>query len=443
MVKVNKSEHRIGRTSYIDIPLYNAIQVAAKVDTGADSSSIWATNIQERDGTLTFTLFGLGSAHYSGTLISTDSFEQVSVKNSFGSTEYRYKVKIPTVIEGRKIRVAFTLADRSATLYPVLIGRNTLKGKFYVDVSKKSSTAGSKRMLILSQKYSDNVTNMIRSIEDHAQGRLAIDYATYSDVIIRFESGNMRVFVKTYQRDVSEYTLIHFKTSVARDLTATIARYARSRGVKVIDLEAIRHFPDMSKLYQYAVLSTERLRVPDSIFMLPSQTPQSFVEYKDFLGLPFVLKGIHSSKGDVNNVVRSEEDFILIAQEALMNDVMLVGQKFVHNKGDYRILVFGKRITLVIHRVRKDDSTHLNNTSAGGTATIVPVNDLPPQVRLDSLRAAEVLGRTIAGVDAILDEEKQEWLFLEVNDGPQLATGSFLPEKHEQLAKYFLREVGK
>jgi glutathione synthase/RimK-type ligase-like ATP-grasp enzyme len=241
----------------------------------------------------------------------------------------------------------------------------------------------------------------------------------------------MRVFVKTYQRDVSEYTLVHFKTSVARDLTAAIARYARSRGVKVIDLEAIRHFPDMSKLYQYAVLSTERLRVPDSIFMLP------------FLGLPFVLKGIHASKGDVNNVVRSEEDFILIAQEALTNDVMLVGQKFVHNKGDHRILVFGKRITLVIHRVRKDDSTHLNNTSAGGTATIVPANDLPPQVRLDSLRAAEVLGRTIAGVDAILDEEKQEWLFLEVNDGPQLATGSFLPEKHEQLAKYFLREVGK
>lgn len=443
MVKVNKSEHRIGRTSYIDMPLYSAIQVAAKVDTGADSSSIWATNIQERDGTLTFTLFGLGSAHYSGTLISTDSFEQVSVKNSFGSTEYRYKVKIPTVIEGRKIRVAFTLADRSATLYPVLIGRNTLKGKFHVDVSKKSPQAGSKRVLLLSTKHSEYTASMIRSIEDNARGKLMIEYATYDDVVIRFLDGTMSARVSVHDRDISEYSLVYFKVSAARDLSAALARYARSRGVQVIDNEAVRHYPGMSKLYQYAVLTIDRLKIPDSIYMSPQRTSESFEEFVTALGLPFVLKGIDAKQGEQNAVIKNEADFDTMTSAASATNMHLVGQKFIHNAGDYRVLVMGKRIVLVIHRVRKDDSTHLNNTSTGGTATLVNTNDLPSHVRLGSLRAADVVGRTIAGVDVVYDQVHNEWLFLEVNDGPQLATGAFLPEKHEQLAKYFLREVGK
>ena len=39
-------------------------------------------------------------------------------------------------IKGRTIKATFTLTDRSTKLYPILIGRSTLQGKFLIDVSK-------------------------------------------------------------------------------------------------------------------------------------------------------------------------------------------------------------------------------------------------------------------------------------------------------------------
>lgn len=442
MKRMTSNTSRIGRKTYVDIPEYGAAHVAVKVDTGADSSSIWASDVREEKGKLSFVLFGVGSKYYTGRQITVDTFEQVSIKNSFGKTEYRYKVKLLTRIEGRKIRVSYTLANRAGNRYPILIGRNTLNGKFYVDVAIKSSPKEARRMLLLSAKYSENVARMIQNIEENAQGKLVIDYAVYDDVVIQFLDGVMTAFVTSHKRDISEYALVHFKTSVARDLTAALARYAKARGVQLVD-DTVRHYPDMSKLYQYAVLAAERLRVPDSFFMLPTPTLHAYDQYAEKLGTPFVVKGIHASRGEVNSVIKTREEFEVLTKKAAEDGVLLVAQKFIQNHGDYRILVFGKRIMLVIHRVRKDDTTHLNNTSAGGTASLVEINDLPPQVRIDSLRAADALGRGIAGVDAIYDELNHTWMFLEVNEGPQLATGAFLTEKHQQLAKYFLREVSK
>ena len=53
-----------------------------------------------------------------------------------GHKQVRYKVKLSIVIGGRRIMATFTLSDRSTQVYPVLIGRSTLTGKFIVDVAK-------------------------------------------------------------------------------------------------------------------------------------------------------------------------------------------------------------------------------------------------------------------------------------------------------------------
>ena len=59
----------------------------------------------------------------------------------------RYKVKIPVVVKGRKIKANFTLADRSAQVYPVLVGRNILRGKFVVDVKGGATLRHAERAL--------------------------------------------------------------------------------------------------------------------------------------------------------------------------------------------------------------------------------------------------------------------------------------------------------
>lgn len=109
--------------------------IPAKVDTGAYSSSVWASAIHEDSGELSFELFGKGYESYTGTPITTKKYQIVTVENSFGKSEKRYGVYLRVRFCGKKVTTFFTLADRSKKMYPVLVGRKLLKGRYIVDVS--------------------------------------------------------------------------------------------------------------------------------------------------------------------------------------------------------------------------------------------------------------------------------------------------------------------
>ena len=79
--------------------------IPAKVDTGADSSSIWASNILvNTDGELEFTLFAPTSPLYTGEKIVTREFRVQKVRNSMGGLDLRYRAQLPIVIRGKRLR---------------------------------------------------------------------------------------------------------------------------------------------------------------------------------------------------------------------------------------------------------------------------------------------------------------------------------------------------
>jgi hypothetical protein len=127
----------VGRAEKISLPALGAKNVPAKIDTGADSSSIWAHVTQIDGEQLKVVFFGPGTSFYDGTeyVFAPDEFEITRVSNSFGHRELRYKVKLTITLKGRTIKGAFTLANRENKLYPVLIGRSLLTNKFLVDVA--------------------------------------------------------------------------------------------------------------------------------------------------------------------------------------------------------------------------------------------------------------------------------------------------------------------
>ncbi|OGL25071.1 hypothetical protein A3A68_00080 [Candidatus Saccharibacteria bacterium RIFCSPLOWO2_01_FULL_48_13] len=130
----------IGRAEKVTFPSLRIRKVPAKIDTGADASSIWCSKSRIIKGELRCVLFGPASEHYSGDIVifKKRDFDLTRVANSFGHKQLRYKVKIPMEVKGRTINATFTLTDRSTKLYPVLIGRSTLQGKFLVDVRRGS-----------------------------------------------------------------------------------------------------------------------------------------------------------------------------------------------------------------------------------------------------------------------------------------------------------------
>lgn len=131
-----KNLHTIGRNVKVDF-IGHASSIPAKIDTGADSSSVWASNIRvDKTGHLSFTLFDKGSKYYTGEIITRKVFKVVVIKSSHGHQQLRYKIVLSIRIADKRIKALFTLADRSSNTFPVLIGRRLLTNKFLIDVSK-------------------------------------------------------------------------------------------------------------------------------------------------------------------------------------------------------------------------------------------------------------------------------------------------------------------
>lgn len=128
----------IGRVERVALPAFDIKNIPAKIDTGADLSSIWATDIIEKDGILQFKLFGKASKSYTGQIIKFDKphYLLTRIANSFGHSELRYVVKLQLKLNGKLVKATFTLSDRSNKTYPILIGRKLLNRRFLVDVSK-------------------------------------------------------------------------------------------------------------------------------------------------------------------------------------------------------------------------------------------------------------------------------------------------------------------
>lgn len=124
----------IGRAERLDFIVPAILSVPAKVDTGAYRSAIHAKNIVEKNNRLHFELLKdhpvCGSL---STKFAVDSFSKVWIANSFGEREERYEVKLQVKLGLRIFSAQFTLADRSKKIYPVLMGRKLLNGRFMVD----------------------------------------------------------------------------------------------------------------------------------------------------------------------------------------------------------------------------------------------------------------------------------------------------------------------
>ena len=129
----------IGAVEKIHFPEFQLRNIPAKIDTGADLSVLHCIDMHEvktwHKWILCFTL--VDKKNHTGKELQFSNYERVKIRNSFGQSEKRYKVKTLIKIGSKNIRASFSLTDRSAMKYPVLLGTNLIRGRFLVDVSKK------------------------------------------------------------------------------------------------------------------------------------------------------------------------------------------------------------------------------------------------------------------------------------------------------------------
>lgn len=131
----------IGRWDYADFLDFKIKNIPVKIDTGAYTSSLRCSSIEEiisEDGNiLRFTI--LKKKHplpLDKRTFETRDYSIRSVKNSGGTATKRYSIKTTMEIFNEPKRVEFTLAERDGLRFPVLLGRKFLSKEYLVDPSK-------------------------------------------------------------------------------------------------------------------------------------------------------------------------------------------------------------------------------------------------------------------------------------------------------------------
>ncbi|HYV91231.1 MAG TPA: RimK/LysX family protein [Chitinophagales bacterium] len=130
--------HTIGRIDKVDFPELGLIDVEAKIDSGAYTSSIHCETIKA---------FYKGGDHFVKFIVFNEDhpvereakvFASKQVKNSFGQIEYRYTIKTPVILFEKTYLIELALTNRSSMKYPVLLGRKLLGERFIIDVTKRN-----------------------------------------------------------------------------------------------------------------------------------------------------------------------------------------------------------------------------------------------------------------------------------------------------------------
>lgn len=134
-----ESVKTIGHQLVVDLPLLGIQGVPAKVDTGAFSGALHATQIRElrnKKGETCLRFSPLGSKDHT---IQVDTYHKRRVKSSNGQVSVRYAIDTTIEILGETYPLTITLTNRQGMKFPMLIGRNFLRiHGFLIDLGQES-----------------------------------------------------------------------------------------------------------------------------------------------------------------------------------------------------------------------------------------------------------------------------------------------------------------
>ncbi|MBJ12240.1 MAG: ATP-dependent zinc protease [Candidatus Marinimicrobia bacterium] len=130
--KKNSSTIHIGWREWISFPNYGGFRLKAKIDTGATLSALHATHIEEfkkRSG-----LWVRFRVYQAKNFITVEKpiLKYRNIRNSFGESQKRPMVKMEIQLGDHSWETNVSLTQRSGMIYPMLIGRNSLRKKYII-----------------------------------------------------------------------------------------------------------------------------------------------------------------------------------------------------------------------------------------------------------------------------------------------------------------------
>lgn len=238
------------------------------------------------------------------------------------------------------------------------------------------------------------------------------------------EDGSADVIDSVSRVSLGQASLVYMKSRWGLPEEANaLANYLFYKGIPFMDASALGAV--MSKISTTMRLWGGGISVPFTLYARKHGLLLDLIkEHQKVLGEKFILKDAQGAKGMINFLTTIEEAPKILSEYP---DIQFMVQRFIPNDGDYRVGVYVNKSSFAIKRVGSG-KTHLNNTSAGGAAEFIAIDDMPEKLLRLAEKASRAVDLQISGVDIIVDKNTNKSYILEVNQGSQIVTGAFVKE---------------
>ena len=231
------------------------------------------------------------------------------------------------------------------------------------------------------------------------------------ELITREDAGRLAEFDALFIRE----------TTSVNHHTFRMARRAQAEGLVVID-DPDSILKCTNKVYLAELLARHKIPSPKTMVVHAGNVD----DIVPTLGIPVVLKLPDSSFSAGVTKVDRAEDVRDRVRTALSQSELIVAQEFVPTDYDWRVGVIDRRPIYVSKYymarrhwqiVRRD----ANGATVEGTADTMAVEDAPAEVVQVALKAANLIGKGLYGVD--LKQVNGRIYVIEINDNPSIDAG--------------------
>jgi len=267
--------------------------------------------------------------------------------------------------------------------------------------------------------------------------------------IKRFQDSCQDLGINTEVIDRNDYGRIaEFDGLFIRQTTSVVnhtyrfARRAQNLGLVVID-DARSILRCTNKVYLAELLARVGLRGPRTMIV----HEDNIDDVAKTLGLPCVLKKPDGAFSQGVMKAADEAELRRTIEAMLEESDLLIAQEFVPTEYDWRVGVLDRRALFVCryHMASRhwQIAKHGKGETQFGQTDSIPVEEAPPEVVKAAVKAANLIGDGLYGVDIKLIND--EPYIIEVNDNPTLEAGvedAILKEElWRRLAGVFLRRI--
>ncbi|WP_149274392.1 30S ribosomal protein S6--L-glutamate ligase [Pareuzebyella sediminis] len=407
--------------------------IKARVDSGAKTSSIQATNIKVfTKGTQEWVKFEVNPLQENRSIAiecQARLIDRRMVKSSSGISEERLVVRTAVTLGADMFDIELTLANRDTMEFRMLLGREAISGRYMVNPALnyqvqdfEDSEVNTKYTPYFKEKTGLKIALLASNPQLYSNKRIieAAEARGHEIVFLNVELAYMKL-------DAHSPEIRYRGGNILKEFDAVIPRIKPS--VTFYGCALIRQFDNLGvycqnsaesisqsrdKLFASQLFSKNDIHIPITGFAKSPMDTKDLIKMVN--GAPLIIKLLESTQG--KGVVLAETNK---AAESVINafksvNTNILVQEFIKeaNGQDIRCFVVNGKVVASMQR-QAEKGEFRANIHQGGRASIIKITS---EERKLAQKAAKVLNLAVAGVDIIRSNKGP--LLLEVNSSPGL-----------------------